>query len=173
MSATDVTITYLEMRSLDALRPRLAARGGLSLALVDPPSAEVNARLYGLVGAGYQWNDRLAWSDAEWNTELRCDGTETWILSADGAEAGFFELTMPAAGIREILYLGLLPGSEGQGLGAHLLTLAVQRAWTAGAGRVIVNTCTLDHPGALPNYLARGFEIVGTKTERRELREHA
>ena len=172
MRAVDVTITYLEMSRPDALRPRLASRGGLTLALVSPPSAEVNAYLYQAVGDGYHWLDRRTWTDAEWNTELRCDGTETWVLSVDGAEAGFFELTMPAPGIREILYLGLLPGFEGQGLGAHLLTLAVQRAWSAGATQVIVNTCTLDHPSALPNYLARGFEIVGTRTERRELPEH-
>jgi hypothetical protein len=28
-----------------------------------------------------------------------------------------------------------------------------------GAQRVWVHTCTLDHPQALPNYLARGFQI--------------
>jgi len=172
MPAVDVTITYLAMRSPGALRPRLASRGGLVLSLVDPPSAEVNAYLYGAVGEAYHWLDRRTWTDAEWNTELRLEGTETWVLAVDGAEAGFFELTMPAPGIREIIYLGLLPGFEGQGLGAHLLTLAVQRAWSAGATKVIVNTCTLDHPSALPNYLARGFEVVDTRTERRELPEH-
>jgi len=173
MPTVDVTITYLEMRDPRALRARLVSRGGLMLTLVNPPSAEVNASFYGAVGGGYHWTDRLLWSDAEWSTELRREGTETWLLAVDGVDAGFFELTMPEPGIREILLFGLLPGFEGQGLGAHLLTCAVQRAWAAGATMVIVNTCTLDHPGALPNYLARGFRITGTRTERRELPEPA
>jgi hypothetical protein len=29
---------------------------------------------------------------------------------------------------------------------------------------VWVHTCTLDHPQALPNYLARGLEIYQTQT---------
>ncbi len=32
-----------------------------------------------------------------------------------------------------------------------------------------VNTCTLDHPSALPNYLKRGFAIVRTEVQRRTL----
>ena len=36
--------------------------------------------------------------------------------------------------------------------------LAVLRA--LGATRIVLNTCTLDAPQALPNYLARGFTIV-------------
>jgi hypothetical protein len=47
----------------------------------------------------------------------------------------------------------------------------VERAWEAGADRVLVNTCTLDHPQALPNYLARGFEVVRKRTEWRMLPE--
>jgi GNAT superfamily N-acetyltransferase len=63
----------------------------------------------------------------------------------------------------------MLPGWEGEGLGGHLLTCAIERAWEAGADRVLVNTCTLDHPAALPNYLARGFEVVRKRTEWREM----
>ena len=29
--------------------------------------------------------------------------------------------------------------------------------------RVWLHTCTLDHPGALPNYLKRGFRATGTE----------
>lgn len=165
----DVTITYLEMAHPDDLRPRRATHPGLALRRVEPPSPALNAHLYEAVGGAYQWNDRRAWTMEQWSEELEREGTETWLLTLDGREAGFFELTMPSARVREILYFGLLPGFEGQGLGAHLLTCAVERAWAAGAERVIVNTCTLDHPGALPNYLARGFSVVRTRTERREI----
>ena len=48
-------------------------------------------------------------------------------------------------------------------MGKHLLTLAAEIAFTIGAARVWLHTCTLDDPAALPNYLARGF--VPVKTE--------
>jgi hypothetical protein len=36
---------------------------------------------------------------------------------------------------------------------------AIECAWQPGAKRVWLHTCTLDHPRALPNYQAQGFEI--------------
>jgi hypothetical protein len=48
----------------------------------------------------------------------------------------------------------------GRGLGGWLLTRAAEESFALGANRVILNTCTLDAPQALPNYLARGFAIV-------------
>jgi GNAT superfamily N-acetyltransferase len=169
--AIPITITYLEMEHPSMLCPRCVARDGVALDRVNPPTPDVVSRFYRDVGAAYHWVDRLHWTDAQWNAELSREGTELWVLHQDGVDAGFFELLVPWPGVCEIHYFGLLPGFEGQGLGAHLLTLAVERAWDTGADKVILNTCTLDHPGALPNYLARGFEIVGTHTEQRELPE--
>jgi len=169
MSAVDVTITYLEMEHPAMLRAAPAVRQDAVLEREQPPSPATAARFYRDVGLAYHWLDRAHWTDAQWRDDLAPAGTELWVLRVAGAEAGFFLLTLPAPRTREILYLGLLPGFEGQGLGAHLLRCAVERAWEAGADRVTVNTCTLDHPRALPNYLARGFEIVRTRTERREL----
>ena len=57
-------------------------------------------------------------------------------------------------------YFGVLPGYQGRGLGKYLLTRAVEEGWRRGANRVWLHTCTLDHPGALPNYLKRGFRAV-------------
>jgi len=69
----------------------------------------------------------------------------------------------------EIAYFGLLARHAGQGLGAHLLTCAVERAWSSGAHRVWLHTCSLDHPAALPNYLARGFREYRVETVKKEL----
>jgi GNAT superfamily N-acetyltransferase len=169
MPAVQVTITYLEMEHPSMLRARPLVREGVVLERVDPPTPAVAARFYREVGTAYHWAERSRWTDAQWREELARGGTELWVLKSGGRDAGFFELLMPHPGAREIQYFGLLPGFEGQGLGGHLLTLAVERAWDAGADRVLVNTCTLDHPRALPNYLARGFEVVRTRTETREL----
>jgi len=40
-----------------------------------------------------------------------------------------------------------------------LLTHGLEEAWRMGPSRVWLHTCTLDHPAALPNYLARGMTI--------------
>ena len=47
------------------------------------------------------------------------------------------------------------------------MTEAVERAWSMGARRVWLHTCTFDHPAALPNYLKRGFTVF--KTEQYEV----
>jgi hypothetical protein len=66
----------------------------------------------------------------------------------------------------EIAYFGLAPDAIGQGLGKHLLSYAVLDAWGMKPKRVWLHTCTLDHPAALPNYLARGFVPYRTETYR-------
>jgi GNAT superfamily N-acetyltransferase len=58
------------------------------------------------------------------------------------------------------MYFGLAPPFIGRGMGGWLLTRAVQEAFALDASRILLNTCTLDAPQALPNYLARGFTIV-------------
>jgi GNAT superfamily N-acetyltransferase len=169
MSAIEVTITYLEMEHPAMLRAKRTARTGVTLERSDPPLADLTARFYGDIGNEYFWFERAEWTEAQWQDHLAIPGTELWVLKVDGDDAGFFLLTMPRPRTREIEYFGLFSWFAGQGLGAHMLTCAIERCWEAGADRVIVNTCTLDHPQALPNYLARGFEVVRARTEFREL----
>ena len=57
----------------------------------------------------------------------------------------------------EIAYFGLRPEFFGRGIGKAMLTRAAEEAWSLGATRVWLHTCTLDSAHALPNYLARGF----------------
>ena len=52
-----------------------------------------------------------------------------------------------------------------------MLTEAAEAAWALGASRVWLHTCTLDHPGALANYLARGFRPFRTETYETDLPE--
>ena len=156
--------TYLEMRSPADLRPaRCAGRRVLTGRVEHCPPA-VWRRLYTEVGAAYRWVDRLRWTDDEIVEYLASPGTELWVMTVNGTPAGYFELRSHEERAIEIAYFGLLPQFMGRGLGKHLLTVAVERAWASGAARVWLHTCSLDHPAALPNYLARGFSIF--KTER-------
>ena len=58
----------------------------------------------------------------------------------------------------------MLPEYFERGWGKYLLTEAAREAWRRGPARVWLHTCTLDHPAALPNYLARGFRPVREET---------
>jgi GNAT superfamily N-acetyltransferase len=169
MRTVDVTRTYLELTAPD----RLAA------AVLDDPRARVdNVRhcpaafyrfLYAEVGRNYHWRDRLSWTDDDIRAHLARREISLWVLYYDGAPAGFFELKRGDDGSTEIAYFGLLQDFLGRGLGRYLLTVAVQRAWTDGARRVWLHTCTLDDPAALPNYRARGFEQVRTEVYETEI----
>ncbi len=64
----------------------------------------------------------------------------------------------------EIAYFGLLPAFVGQGIGGHLLTVGLRRAWELASERVWVHTCSLDGPAALANYQARGLVLYRTET---------
>jgi GNAT superfamily N-acetyltransferase len=66
----------------------------------------------------------------------------------------------------EIAYFGLAPKFIGRGFGGYLLSQAIKSAWKMkGTQRAWVHTCTLDHPGALRNYKARGMEVYRVATE--------
>ena len=70
-----------------------------------------------------------------------------------------FELKNQRDGNVEIAYFGLIGEFIGRGFGKNLLEDAIRTAWTQGGKRVWLHTCTLDHPQALTNYLARGFKV--------------
>jgi len=156
-----VTVTHLEMTDPSALRPS-APVPDLTLREVRDPA--VNAALYGEVGDAYRWHDRLSWTAEQWETFACSPDTKTLLGELDGETVGYAELVRRPGQAVELHLFGLRPPFLGRGLGGPLLTLATEAAWTWGAGRVVVHTCTLDHPRALPGYLARGFTVERTET---------
>src|SRR5262245_310995 len=165
----EVTTHYLEMTDPSDLVPSRSTRDQLVLAKVAHPMPELNRFFYTAVGGDWYWIDRLPWTYQHWLDFLGRPGVETWVLSASGVPAGYYELDPQAGGDVEIAYFGLLPWCIGKGLGGHLLTAAVERAWEMGARRVWLHTCSLDHPAALSNYLARGFRLYRKTTDTQEL----
>src|SRR5205814_1353389 len=119
--------------------------------------------LYAAVGYRWMWYSRLPWDHAQWLAYLDRPELETWVGYVSGSPAGYFELERQSDDNVELAYFGLLPRFIGQGLGAELLTAAIERAWKMGAARVWVHTCSLDHPQALANYQARGFRVFRTE----------
>ncbi len=169
MPLTDVTVRFLELRSREAFRPKRVERAGVVFARVPVPMPEFNRFLYSTAGRAYFWIDKLPWTLAQWSEYLAQPGFETWVLSVDGIPAGYLELVPRDGGDVEIAIFGLLPQFVGQGLGAHMLSEGVERAWAKGAKRVILDTCSLDHPRAFANYEARGFTEYNVEVRRKEV----
>ena len=162
-----VVRTYLELTDPAQLVPFRLDDPLLRLARVPVTSVELAQRLYREVGGPYHWVDRWRWSAVQWQAWVARPGYGTWILSYDGEAAGFFDLHWDEDGACELELFGLIGKFRGRGFGKHLLTCAAEIAWTVGASRVWLHTCTLDDPAALPNYLACGFTPF--KTERYEV----
>lgn len=163
MTTTEVTRTYLEMTAPPGPGDGALAPPGTRLEPVTWVPASLWRYLYSEVGRPWHWRDRLGWTDGEIRDYLSGQIT-LWLLSFGGAPAGYFELKRCVDGSIEIAYFGLLPDFVGKGLGRYLLVRAIEEAWALAPSRVWLHTCTLDHPAALPNYLARGFKA--TKTEK-------
>jgi ribosomal protein S18 acetylase RimI-like enzyme len=157
---TQVTRTYLELASPADLRPATAPDPAPRVERVHECPPSFYRYLYTEVGRAFHWVDRLRWTDEAIRTHLARPGISLWLLTWQGAPAGYFELKPHDDGSIEIAYFGLLPDFIGRGWGKYLLSEAAQRAWGERPTRVWLHTCTLDHPAALPNYLSRGFRPV-------------
>ncbi len=162
---TKVTTYYLHMTSQAQLKAKPAVEG-LSLVCAQIPQYQVNRFLYEYVGGPWHWTDKLTLSDDQWRDYASDPRLHTWVAYYHGSVAGYFELYAHGGGDTEIAYFGLAPDFIGKGLGGHCLSVALLQAWQiAGTERVFVHTCTLDHPGALANYQARGMQIYQTQVE--------
>jgi ribosomal protein S18 acetylase RimI-like enzyme len=176
MPKLKVTTWYLEMTARSQLRPARPPRVPVDVVRAEVPNPEFARFLYQAVGGPWYWTDRLGWTRERWLAHLDRPEVETWVALAGGTPAGYAELEEQPGGQVEIAYFGLLPQFTGQGIGGHLLTEAVARAWDREAAhpdrratRVWVHTCSLDGPHALANYQARGFRVYDTRTALEEL----
>src|SRR4051812_42383965 len=114
--------TYLELRSLDELRPRGAPADPVTLTLRRPIAAADYLELYTLVGARWLWRDRLAWTPDELERYLSNPDVFVWSAHVHGLTAGYFELRKHADRTVEVMYFGLAPTFIGRGIGGWLLT---------------------------------------------------
>ncbi|MBI4664755.1 MAG: GNAT family N-acetyltransferase [Verrucomicrobia bacterium] len=154
-----VTTTFLEMRSFEELRPKRSADDKFWIGEATTPQWPFNRFLYLTVGGAWAWNDKREWTDEQWRSYVESDRLRTFVAYHDASPAGYYELRRDDEAGVEIAYFGLLPAFIGRGFGGALLTNALEEAWKMAPIRVWVHTCTLDHPAALANYLARGMRI--------------
>jgi GNAT superfamily N-acetyltransferase len=145
-------VTYLEMT--ERPKPRPFPGSPLRMvrwATVDPAKYKL---LFERVGGRWLWYSRLAMDDA---TLLGQAGEFHAVIDRSGIEVGMLELDFSGEGQCLIRFLGLVPELAARGHGTWLFAQTLALAWRPGIGRVHVNTCSLDHPAALPSYLKAGF----------------
>ena len=124
------------------------------------PDFQLNKFFYKQVGKKHRWIDRLSWSDGKWMNYISNKNLETYIISESDELAGFFELLYnPELKETEISYFGLLEEYIGKGIGGYALSVAIKKSFEKNIKRVWLHTCTLDHPNALKNYIARGMTV--------------
>ncbi|MEA3054373.1 MAG: hypothetical protein QOG72_3276 [Sphingomonadales bacterium] len=145
-------VTYLDMT--ERPKPRPLPDSPLRLEPWPDPDPARYRLLFERIGARWLWYSRLVMDDER----LRGEIAEVHaVVDRSGIEVGMIELDLRTRSECLIRFLGLVPELAGKGHGDWLFARTLALAWRRGVERVSVNTCTLDHPAALPAYLKAGF----------------
>ncbi len=158
-----VVVTYLEMRTRP--EPNPLPLSALTLDGRIKPDLEWYRALFRRVGAPWLWFSRLDMDDTALANVVHHPAVEVFAVTLAGEEIGLLELDFRMPGACALAYAALVPEHTGRGHGRRLIAAALDRAWREGVARVHLQTCTLDHPAALPVYLRAGFIVVGRAIE--------
>lgn len=160
-----VDVTFLRM-DRNPTGPVPALPAGVTVERLRPRASVAEyRRLYDAVGHDYVWWLRRTLSDAELDALLSDRRISIHVARDAEGDLGFYELDRRSWPTINLAYFGLLPRAIGQGLGIALLHHAIRAAWDEGCATLTVNTCTADHPRALPNYEKAGFRRLRTVRE--------
>tara|TARA_Y100001936_G_C15824098_1_gene533260 strand:+ start:267 stop:773 length:507 start_codon:yes stop_codon:yes gene_type:complete len=150
---------FLELRDIKKLKFNSFKENKFLIKKIKP-DFQLNKFFYKQVGKKHRWIDRLSWTDEKWINFISNKNLETYVISEFEDLIGFFELLYnPNLNETEISYFGLLEEYIGKGIGGYALSEAIKKAFEKNIKRVWLHTCTLDHPNALKNYIARGMRV--------------
>ena len=152
------TVTFLEMHKKPLALHVAPPLRNYALLRAEKPPLHFYRYLYHMIGRDYAWVNRKRMSDAELSEIIHHELIEIYVLYAGGVPAGYFELDFRDAQNVDLVFFGLMPEFSGIGLSRFLLSQAIALAWRGETKRLQVQTCTLDHPRALPLYQRMGFE---------------
>jgi len=161
--AVDVTFLRMDRRPAG---PFAQLPYGMKVETCSPRCSAAQYReLYATVGHDYVWWLRRTLSDAELDAVLSDRAISIHVLRDAKGELGFYELDRRGWPVINLAYFGLYPRAVGMGIGMAFLQDAVLAAWGESPAALTVNTCTADHPRALPNYIKAGFTRLRTVRE--------
>jgi GNAT superfamily N-acetyltransferase len=154
-----VVVTFLRMdRAPTDPAPKLPPEA--EVRLIQNCSVAQYRQLYNSVGERHLWWLRRAMTDQQLWAILRDPRVSVYVLYVNGEPAGFYDLDATSWPLVNLSYFGLMPHAIGRGLGYPFLRHAVDGVWQRGARALTVNTCTADHPNALPTYRRAGFRVL-------------
>lgn len=152
-----MTVTFFEMTAKPSALPPPSPKGRHAILKAEKPSPAFYRFLYDTVGGDYKWVDRRKIGPAALSEIIDHPQNALYVLYSEGCPAGMAELDFRKEGQCNIAYFGLMPEFIGKRLGYFFLYHACQNAWASPIRRLTINTCTLDHPRALPLYQRMGF----------------
>lgn len=161
----EATVTFLEMEKPPSKYPHLPS--GVQLALLRTHDIPLHFYRYLMDRVGRKWNwvNVLRMDDQELARNIHAPGRDIRVLYYNGSPAGFFDIRPDLPERSELAFFGLMEHAVGIGIGKWFLGAAIEAAWSHSPRKITVQTCTLDHPAALPLYQKLGFEPVGQTTE--------
>jgi len=170
----NVTVTQLETKRPAApvpVRPPAMPRP-IAFQRLRESTTSFYRYLYNTVGEPWLWYERRQTDDETLRLLIADESIAVVVLYYGGVPAGFAEIDTRVVASKPrdatlLAYFGLIPEFIGHGLGRFFLNATIQLAWEQfPADRLVVRTCTLDHPAALPLYQKCGFVPTGQQTTR-------
>ncbi len=163
MGKIAAVVTYLEMIA----RPRLKTRPrdpAWTLERINGDLPRYRA-LFRRVGEPWLWFSRAVMPEATLEAILAHRDVEAYALRTGSNDIGILELDFRRADECELQYFGVVPEAVGTGAGRHLMDEAIRRAFRRRGSRkpiarLVLHTCSLDHPAALPFYVRAGFRPI-------------
>jgi ribosomal protein S18 acetylase RimI-like enzyme len=114
-------------------------------------------QLYDNVGRAWRWVNRRKLTDRMLAALIHHPDIDIFVLRDGNRPIGYVELNFRKKNQAEIVFVGLVEDYIGRGLGPQMLDHAMHHIQTRAPQRVIIQTCTLDHPAALLLYQSVGF----------------
>lgn len=161
----EVVITMLEMTQRPANRSIAKPPAKLAILRAEKPPIRFFRYLYDNVGDPWFWYYRRYMSDGEIAAIVHDPKVEIYVFYVEGSPAGYVEIDRRDPTAANINHFGLMSEYIGRGLGPFLLNFAIETAWASDPPKVTIDTCTLDHPSALPMYQKYGFQPTGKRSE--------
>lgn len=157
-----VTITYLEQKEPPKGPRPPVPRPKTAILRAEAPPVHFYRYLYDLIGRPWNWVSRRTMDDEALEALIQDENVWLYILYVNGVPAGMAEFDARALDAKkeiELKFFGLSPDFTGKGMGRYFLHNVIDLAWSAEPQRLLLETCTLDHPAALPLYQRFGFQV--------------
>ncbi|MEZ5922194.1 MAG: GNAT family N-acetyltransferase [Parvularculaceae bacterium] len=159
----EVTITYLRQEGRPAFTPQPRPQGKIAIMRAEAAPLHFYRYLYDVVGRKWNWVSRRKLDDEALLAIIHDPATYLYVLYVNGVPAGLAEIYLDKARRAELRFFGLTADYIGRGLARYFLANVIDLAWALDPECLLLETCTLDHPAALPLYQKFGFTVFDQK----------